>query len=88
MKNLQCQTKAIEVSLTNRVQDVEERISGLEDNVEEIDHSVNEYVIYKKATHKKIQEIWEIMKRQNLQIKDMEEGEKTQAKGTANIYNK
>ena len=54
MKNLQCQTKAIEVSLTNRVQDVEERISGLEDNVEEIDHSVNEYVIYKKATHKKI----------------------------------
>lgn len=32
---------------------MEERISGLEDNVEEIDHSVNEYVIYKKATHKK-----------------------------------
>lgn len=42
----------------------------------------------KKPPTKKIQEIWEIMKRQNLQIKDMEEGEETQAKGTANIYNK
>lgn len=41
MKNLQCQTKTSEVSLANRVQDKEKRISGA-DKAEGMDSKVKE----------------------------------------------
>lgn len=39
-ENLGRQTRTLEISLTNRIQDMEGRILGIEDNVEEIDTSV------------------------------------------------
>lgn len=47
MKSPGCQTKISEVNLTNRLKDVEERISGLEEKVEEINSSVKENMIQK-----------------------------------------
>lgn len=38
MENLGKQTGTTEVSFTNRTQEIKERISGIEDTVEEIDH--------------------------------------------------
>ena len=47
MKNEESQTKTSEVSLTNRVQYIKERILGIEENREEMDTSVKENVIPK-----------------------------------------
>lgn len=36
MKNLACQTRSSEVSLTNRLKDREEKLSGIKDEIEEL----------------------------------------------------
>ena len=56
MKNLESQTKTSKVKLTNRVQEMEERISGIEDKIEEMDTSVKQNVKYKKFQAQNIQE--------------------------------
>lgn len=38
IKNLETQTGTSETSLSNRVQEIEERISGIEDTLEDIMH--------------------------------------------------
>ena len=55
-----------EVSLTKRLEDAEERISGLEDKVEGKTSSVKENVKFENTQAKNIQEIWDTMRRQNL----------------------
>lgn len=42
IENLGCQIKTSEMSLINKMRDIEERISSPEDKVEEIDSSVKE----------------------------------------------
>jgi hypothetical protein len=42
IKNLRKRPGIIDVSITNRIQEIEERISGVEDTVEEIDITVKE----------------------------------------------
>lgn len=79
MKNLGCYTKALEVSFAKRMQELQERISILEDNVEEITRS-------KKNQAQNIHEIWNTMERRNLQIIGIEKREETQAKSTENIF--
>lgn len=44
MKNLGTQTGTSEVSLTNRIQESKERLSGLEDTIEEMDTFIKENV--------------------------------------------
>ena len=44
MENLGKQTGTTETSITNRIQDIEERISGIEDTIEEIDLFVKENI--------------------------------------------
>jgi uncharacterized coiled-coil protein SlyX len=48
MKNLGNRTGTTDASITNRIQDMEERISGVEDTIEEIGASVKENVKSKK----------------------------------------
>ena len=48
MENLGKRTGTAEVSITNRIQEMEERISGIEDTIEEIDTSVKENIKSKK----------------------------------------
>ena len=57
-----------------------ERISGVEDTVEEIDTTVKENPKHKKLLTQSIQEIQDTMKRPNLRIIRIEEIEDSQLK--------
>ena len=67
---------------------MEERISGAEDKLEEIDSSTKENLKSNKSLTQNIQEMWDTVKRQNLRIIGIEEGEEAQLKGAENIFNK
>ncbi|KAL6038221.1 hypothetical protein STEG23_027303, partial [Scotinomys teguina] len=77
-----------DASITNRIQEMEDRISNVEDTIEEIDSTVKENTKTKKAIKQNVQEIWDTMKRPNIRIIGIEEGEEYQLKGTENIFNK
>ena len=88
MENLGKWTRATETSITNRIQEIEERISGAENTIEEIDSLIKESSKSNKFITQNIQEIWDTMKGPNLRIVEVEEGEELQLKGTENIFNK
>uniref|UniRef100_A0ABK0M2U8 Nucleic acid binding protein n=1 Tax=Rattus norvegicus TaxID=10116 RepID=A0ABK0M2U8_RAT len=79
---------AIDTSFTNRIQEMEERISGAEDSIEIIDSTVKDNVKQKKLLVQNIQEIQDSMRRSNLRIIGIEESEGSQLKGPVNIFNK
>ena len=60
-------------SITNRIQDIEERISCAEDTIENIDTSAKENTECKKLLTQNIQEIQDTIKRPNLRIIGIEE---------------
>jgi phage shock protein A len=78
----------IYVSISNRLQEMEERISGAEDSIENISTTIKENAKCKKILTQNIQEIQDTMKRPNLQIIEVDENEDFQLKGPANIFNK
>ncbi|KAL6052546.1 hypothetical protein STEG23_025296 [Scotinomys teguina] len=78
----------IDASITNRIQEMEDRISNVEDTIEKIDLTVKENTKTKKVIKQNVQEIWDTMKRSNIRIIGIEEGEEYQLKGTENIFNK
>jgi uncharacterized coiled-coil protein SlyX len=49
MDNLEKRSGATDVSISNRIQEIEERISGIEDTIEDIDISVKENTKSSKA---------------------------------------
>jgi uncharacterized coiled-coil protein SlyX len=57
MENLGKKSEITDVSITNRIQEMEERISGVEDTVEEINTTVKENSKHKKLLTQSIQEI-------------------------------
>jgi hypothetical protein len=57
MKNLDNQTGTIDTCITNRIQEMDERFSGVEDTIEEIGMVVKEYVKSKKFLSNNIQKI-------------------------------
>ncbi|KAL6085855.1 hypothetical protein STEG23_033186 [Scotinomys teguina] len=77
-----------DASITNRIQEMEDRISNAEDTIEEIDSTVKENTKTKKVIKQNVQEIWDTIKRSNIRIIGIEEGEEYQLKGTENIFNK
>ena len=79
---------AVDTSFTNRIQEMEERISGAEDSIEIIDSTVKDNVKQKKLLVQIIQEIQDSMRRSNLRIIGIEESEDSQLKGPVNIFNK
>jgi len=64
-----------DISITNRMQEIEERISGVEDSIEIIDTTVKDNVKQKKLLAQNIQEIQDTMRRSNLRIIGTEESE-------------
>jgi hypothetical protein len=64
------------------------RISGAEDNIENIDLTVKENAKCKKLLTQNIQEIQDSIRRPNLRIIGIEESEVSQLKGPVNILNK
>jgi hypothetical protein len=71
--------------MINRIQEIEERISGAEDSIENIDTTIKENVKCKKLLTQNIQEIQDTMRRPNLRIIDEKD---FQLKEPVNIFNK
>jgi hypothetical protein len=88
MDNSAKRSGATDAVITNSIQDIEGRISGLEDTIENIDTLLNENSKCKKLLTQNIQEIQDTMKRENLIIMGIEKGKETQANGLENIFNK
>jgi DNA-binding FrmR family transcriptional regulator len=78
----------IDVSISNRIQEMEERISGAEDSIENMDTIINENTKCKKILTQNIQEIQDSMKRLNSRIIGIDANEDFQLKGPVNIFNK
>jgi uncharacterized coiled-coil DUF342 family protein len=77
----------IHVSSSNIIQEMEERISGAKDSIENIGTTVKENTKCKKILSQNIQEIQDTMRRPNLWIIGVDETEDFQLKGPANIFN-
>jgi hypothetical protein len=88
IENVGKRSGVIDVSINNRIQAIEERISGAEDSIENIDTTVKENVKSKKILTQNIQETQNIMRRPNLRIISIGEREDSQPKGPVNIFNK
>ena len=78
----------IDVSISNRIQEMEERISGAEDSIENMDTTVKENAKCKKILTQNIQEIQDTMRRTNLSMIGIDENEDFQFKGSVNFFNK
>ena len=85
---LRMQIGTLEASLTNKTQEVEEGISGIEGRIEEVATSVKENVKSKILLAQNIQEIWKSMDRPSLRIIGIQEIEDTHIKSTENIFSK
>ena len=88
LENLEKRSGTTKVSITNRIQEMEERISGAEDTLAEIDTSLKEKVKSEKFQSQNIQEIKDAMKRQNLRIIGIDEKEDSRLQGPENIFKK
>ena len=88
IENLRKKSGAIDVSITNRIQEKEERISGADDTIENIYTTVKENAKCKNLLTENIQEIQDTMRRPNLRIIGVDENEDFQLKGPTNIFNK
>ena len=88
MKNLGKRSRIRDVSTSNRIQEIEERNSGVKDTIEEIDTTVNENSKHENILTQNIQETQDTMKRQNLGIIGREETEESQLQEPPNILNK
>jgi len=88
MENQRKRQGAVDTIITNRIQEIEERISGAEDSIEIINTTVKDNVKWKKLLVQNIQEIQDSMRRSNLRIIGIEDREDSQLKGPVNIFNK
>jgi uncharacterized coiled-coil protein SlyX len=88
MENVGKRTGTTNTSITNRIQEMEGRISCIEDTIKEMNLSIKENVKCKMFLNQNIQEIWDTMKTPNLRIIEIEEGEDSQLKRSENIFNK
>ncbi|EGW01022.1 Putative transposase element L1Md-A101/L1Md-A102/L1Md-A2 [Cricetulus griseus] len=88
IEKLSKRTGTTDASITNRIQETEERISGVEGTLGEIGSLTRENLKSNKSLTQNIQKIWDTVKRSNLRIIGIEEGEETQLKGAENIFNK
>ena len=75
MENLGKTTETSDASITHRIQEMEERISGIEDTIEEINTSIKGNVKSKKLLAQNTQEIWDTMKRPKLRLIGIEDRE-------------
>ena len=77
MENLGKRTGTTDGCILNRIQEMKERISDVEDTIEETDTPVKGHVKSKTFLTQSIQEIWDTRKRPNLRIIEIE-GEESQ----------
>jgi prefoldin subunit 5 len=63
----------IDVSISNRIQEMEGKITGIEDSIGNMDTTIKENSKCKKILTQNIQEIQDTMRRPNLQITGVDE---------------
>jgi uncharacterized coiled-coil protein SlyX len=68
IENLGKISVVIDANITNRIQEIEERILGAEDTIQNIDTTVKENAKCKNLLTQNIQEIQDTMRRSNLRI--------------------
>ena len=85
IENLRKKSGAIDASITNKIQEIEERISGANDTIESIDTTVKENAKCKQLLTKSI---LDTIRRPNLRIIGLEGNEDPQLKEPVNIFNK
>ena len=88
IENLGKKSGAINVRINNRKKEIEEKMSGAEDTIENIDTTIKENVKCKKILTQNIQEIQDTMRRPNLRIIGIDDKVDFQLKGPINIFNK
>ena len=88
LENLGKRSGVIDASITNRIQKMEEKISGAEDTIENIDTTVKENAKCKKLLTQNIQEIQDTMRRPNRRIIGIDENEDFQLERPGNTFNK
>jgi hypothetical protein len=81
-------SRTIDAVISNRIQEMEERISGAEDSIENIGITIKENAKWKNILTQNIQEIQDTMRRPNLRIIGIDENEDFQLKEPATIFNK
>jgi uncharacterized coiled-coil protein SlyX len=81
IENLGKKSGVIDVSITNRIQEIEERISGTEDTIENINTTIKENAKCKMILTQNIQEIQDTMRRPNLRIIGIDQREISTLKG-------
>jgi hypothetical protein len=88
LENLGKRSRVIDSSITNRIQEIEERILEREDTIKSIDTTLKKYAKCKKVLTQNIQKIQDTMRRLNLRIIGIEDSEDFQLKGPVNIFNR
>jgi hypothetical protein len=88
IENLGKKSGTIDVSISNKIQEMEERDSGAEYSIGNMDTTIKENEKPKKILTQNIQKIQDIMRRPKLQIIGVNENEDFELKGPANIFNK
>jgi uncharacterized coiled-coil protein SlyX len=78
IENLAKRSGVIDASITNRIQEIEERISGGKDTIGNIDTKLKENTKCKKLLSQNTQEIQDTMRRLILRITSIEENEDPQ----------
>jgi hypothetical protein len=78
----------IDASISNRIEEMEERISGAKDSRGNMNTTIKENAKYKKILTQNTQEVQDTMRRSNPRIIGIDENEDFQLKGPANIFNK
>jgi chromosome segregation ATPase len=73
---------------SSRLQQAEKRISELEDEMENKGKTKELFLKQLKTCERNMQELTDAIKRPNLRIMGIEEGEEEQAKGINNIFDK
>jgi cell division protein FtsL len=80
-------SRTIDASISNRIQEMEERISDAKDSIENISTTIKDNTKCKRILTQNIKEIQDTMRRPNLQ-NIVDENEDFQLKEPANIFNK
>ena len=88
IENLGKRIETTETSITNRIEEIEERISDAEDTIEKIKALIKENSKSNMLLSQNIQEIWDTIKRPNLRTIGVKEGEEVKLNGPENIFNK
>jgi hypothetical protein len=89
IETLEKKSGTIDVSISNLIQEIEEKISGAEeDSIQNMGTTIKENTKCKKILTQNIKEIQDTMRRPNLWIIGIDENEDFQLKGPVNIFNK